>query len=916
MKKMAYICKKYIVWVVGAIFIILYLYSDLIFDNYKISFASHIYTVKPWSSTETEVKGPLFTDLEDSEYPALYSIYKEDKGFNKWNNKVALGTTSSYSYILYPLNYLYVLPIDVAVFIKVCVEFLVAFVGMYLLLKEYKCGKMSSAIAAITYTFSASMVVWLGWVHSDVAAFAPLAFLFAEKLIEKVRLKYALMLAVVIFIMYVAGMPTFAAYFTYLLGFYVLFKTLKKYWSEKKNILWVYGFFGLAVLLGVGLTLPYTISLVQSVGGNGYADSRANQAGVHLSHDYFRTFIYPYFRNGLNGHINETTLYCGILAVILLPLSFFNMKKKKQVYFYGSSTVVLLLLLFTGVFDAIFTRMPMINTSLRFRIIVVLMFTMSVLTGINLEDIFENRLYYRQKVYSLAILFVWGVTVISMASSKIVKLEDGDKNNTAYQQYTDYSGYYGKAAWLMLIFVALIGLYVFIGKRILAVAMCGVVIWDVCGFAKEYLPMIEKDASVIPKETQTIEYLQNNVNDYERIVGLGNWDMMANSNVYYGLNDIRMHDFISTNQDISNYYKAIDDECYATPTRVRFNNINNYNLLKYLGVKYIVGDGITKIFNYNSDLDRYATTEEIPAGVYVTQEIVPAEDCIYAMQLLVGTCATEYLSKGALNAYLLDEVTGKIVADAQLDYKDVKNDSFVRFVFDNTDVVIGRKYSFVLEVPEDFEEILVLYKTAEDEDNNKLYVGNDLIQGHIVMRIEYQDESVTEEFVGNDGLVVGRIDSYSDKAYFAEDIVVDSEEEILEDMCENYLPNTVFIEKEYDEEISDGHLSEDEIISIEKYEDDYIKIKYSSDNNRYIVLNDYYDKNWKAYINGKETDIYRANYLVRCVAAKAGDDMILEFKYEPETVDLMVVVAFGDLAVIIILAVSDYVYSKRKAKEK
>lgn len=916
MEKLVLTLKKSILWFAGALFLVLYLYSDLIFDNYKISFASHMYTVKPWSSTETKYKGPMFTDVEDSEYPALYSVFKDGNEFSRWNNKVALGTTSSYSNLLYPLSYLYILPMDIAVFIKVCAEFLVAFIGVYLLLREYRCGKPASVIAAITYTFSASIVVWLGWGHSDVAAWAPLAFLMAEKLIEKVRLKYALLLAIIIFIMYVAGMPTFAAYFTYLLGFYVLFKTLKKYWNEKKNILWVFGFFGLAIILGVGLTLPYTISLVQSVGGNGYSESREYQAYSRLLPEYARTFIYPYFRNGLSGHINETTLYCGILSVILLPMSFFNIKKKKQVYFYGISTVVILLLIFTGVFDFIYTKMPMINTSIKYRNIVLLMFTMSVLLGINIDDIFKDRLYYKKKIYSMGILFVWGVTIISIASSKIVKLEDGDKSNTAYQQYTDYSGYYNKAVWLMLIFVALIVLYVFVGKKIVTVVICGVVIWDVCGFAKEYLPLIEKDAPIIPDKTQTIEYLQDNTGNYERIAGLGEWDMMANSNVYYGFNDVRMHDFISTNQDISTYYENIDDGCYTSATRVAFTDIDNYSLLQYLGVKYIVGDSITKTFNYSSTFDRYATTEEIPEGIYVTQEIVPTKDCIYAVQMLVGTCATEYLSEGTLKAYLMDEVTGKIVAEAEIDYKDVKNDSFIRVVFGNTKVVPKRKYAFILETPEDFEEILVLYKTAEDEDSNRLFVGNDEEKGHLIMQIEYLNESVNEIFKGNDGLVVGMFNSYSDKVFFAENVVVENEEDILEDMKDEFIQNSAFLEENHDEEVKGGSIKDNEYVSLEKYEDDYVKIKYSADEKRYIVLNDYYDKNWKAYVNGEETEVFKANYLMRSVIVGPGEDMVLEFKYEPATVDLMIVVSSVDFGLIIILAVSNYIYSKKKSGEK
>jgi hypothetical protein len=71
-------------------------------------------------------------------------------------------------------------------------------------------------------------------------------------------------------------------------------------------------------------------------------------------------------------------------------------------------------------------------------------------------------------------------------------------------------------------------------------------------------------------------------------------------------------------------------------------------------------------------------------------------------------------------------------------------------------------------------------------------------------------------------------------------------------------------------------------ISLVDFKPSYLKYQSKSTQSGLAVFSEiYYPKGWRAFIDGKETTILRADYVLRSLEVPAGDHTI-EFKFEPQ----------------------------------
>lgn len=764
--------KKKIILIIGiliGVLSLIYLYSLHFLFGYNLSPTNIMYAFSPWNSEHVNIWGPLLSDPADSILPQLYDIYHNGH-FGLWDNTISLGQITDLWLCVYPLNWLYFLSFAHAVIIKSILEFLIALFSMYLFITSLGIEKRASIIGAVIYTFSAVMVVWHFWPHSDVAAFAPLLFYFMRRMILEDKYLCIVGLGYIEGIMLLAGMPTYVAYFDYLLGFYFLylvFKNDKTNWRKalKHSLMFI-----LSIGIGILISSPYLLGVVESTISTGYSASRSNQSAAVLDIKYLLTMIFPFAKQE-EVHFNECTMFVGILPILLFPTFFLGIKRKqnKDYLYWFISFVVLILLLFTHILDFVYMRMPAINTSLKIRIIVLICFVLPIISSICLEDIILNYKHYKKYWYILLPIYVivlCGYFFLRRIYPDYVLLKK-----------TDFVVLFS----LLLLFVS------FIKKNKLCIfGLLLLVIFNGTSVAKQYFPYVSKDGEIVPEPTDSIEFLQKEASNSTVLVLGDSWTFFPNTNGYYGLHLLSGHSLGLTSPDYTLYFQGICAESYQTPTRVQFTSIDNYNLLKYLGVQYIAVNR-DYIQNTGQDLSNSSNTMLVYSG----------DDGIDVYQLLDSSNRFEYA----------------------------------------TDVYVHSNKNEML-------------KSMENT-----YTPNGI---HLL-------ESSSDYFIDNDS----------------------NQKKDIAQQDRNK-------------------------ISIIDESRDCISLETTNQQTEYLVFNEYYDENWKVYVNGKEEELLQCNYLTRAVLLHEGENFV-EFKYENDTIYLLLVISG---CTIIITSTSSILILVRKKKGK
>jgi hypothetical protein len=103
-------------------------------------------------------------------------------------------------------------------------------------------------------------------------------------------------------------------------------------------------------------------------------------------------------------------------------------------------------------------------------------------------------------------------------------------------------------------------------------------------------------------------------------------------------------------------------------------------------------------------------------------------------------------------------------------------------------------------------------------------------------------------------------------------------------------------------------------IILNEYQPNYLKYSAQAATDQLTVFSDiYYEKGWKAYVDGKEVPHFRVNYILRALVLPAGEHTV-EFKFHPASYYTGNKVSFAS-SLLLILAIAGFAFTEFKKRK-
>lgn len=154
-------------------------------------------------------------------------------------------------------------------------------------------------------------------------------------------------------------------------------------------------------------------------------------------------------------------------------------------------------------------------------------------------------------------------------------------------------------------------------------------------------------------------------------------------------------------------------------------------------------------------------------------------------------------------------------------------------------------------------------------------------------------------------------------AWFVENVkYVENANEEIESVGTVPAEETAFVDVKFKEVlggIEKAYKDSASTIRLVAYEPNELKYEVSTPNEGVVVFSEIYYPGWQAYIDGKETEHGRANYIFRAMKVPAGDHVI-EFKFDPISLHVTERIAYAALMLLVMGLVTWIVLNRRKKK--
>lgn len=126
---------------------------------------------------------------------------------------------------------------------------------------------------------------------------------------------------------------------------------------------------------------------------------------------------------------------------------------------------------------------------------------------------------------------------------------------------------------------------------------------------------------------------------------------------------------------------------------------------------------------------------------------------------------------------------------------------------------------------------------------------------------------------------------------------------------------SAIMDKRFSEFVQGKSFEKQGEIKLTEYAPNYLKYAFNSTSEQLTVFSEiYYPEGWNAYIDGKPTDYFRANYVLRAMTIPAGKHTV-EFKFEPKSYYLGTKISYAG-SLLFVLLVAGYAFVEFRKRKK
>jgi hypothetical protein len=529
--------------------------------------------------------------------------------------------------ILYPLNYLFVIiNTDYAFGYMFVIDTILIGLFTYLYARTIKLSESGSLVSAVTFMFCGTIGTRIFPGHLfivDAFVWFPLILFCFEKIISTKKFLYAILGAIVIFLMILAGHTQITFYVMFISLIYLFLRSLAEYYKNKelKTILTIYILTLFSLLFAFGLSaiqlLP-TIELSKlSVRNIGISFQFATEFSTHPYE--LLSFVLPHFygatpNNTFWGIGNEWELiaYLGVIPLILSLITLCYVRNKYIFIFTGLAIFSILFSLgkHFSLFALFFKFVPFFNIfRVPARMLFVYSFAISILAGFGIN--FLLNLNYKKNKYKL--LKVLNACLLLISSTILLVLIFLKTHNGLflYEKYVLKNSYAININHLQLynqtlsdlvllssfLFIYLI-LLLLLNRKILTKSVFSIIIIFVI-FLNLFMyisPFIKMDypKNVYPTN-KIIAYIQKDKSTF-RVFDFSkeNYDDILRNELQSitGVDAIFLKNYRDYLWQMGNYnYLPYD-------SYIDLTSIKNEDMLSQLNVKYIISQKMLKLNEY------------------------------------------------------------------------------------------------------------------------------------------------------------------------------------------------------------------------------------------------------------------------------------------------------------------------------